>query len=131
MGLKNSFVILLAVLLSGVLGAQAQEVVVRQDARIDSLMAIKTIMQTNLKLTDTYTIQLHYGTLEQAQTHLQTYNAKYDQWPAVIEYETPNYKVWVGNFYSRLEADRALLAIQQNFNTAFILKPGKSRKEQK
>ena len=131
MGLKNSFVILLAVLLSGVLGAQAQEVVVRQDARIDSLMALKTIMQTNLKLTDTYTIQLHYGTLEQAQTHLQTYNAKYDQCPAVIEYETPNYKVWVGNFYSRLEADRALLAIQQNFNTAFILKPGKSRKEQK
>ena len=131
MGLKNSFVILLAVLLSGVLGAQAQEVVVRQDARIDSLMALKTIMQTNLKLTDTYTIQLHYGTLEQAQTHLQTYNAKYDQWPAVIEYETPNYKVWVGNFYSRLEADRALLAIQQNFNTAIILKPGKSRKEQK
>ena len=131
MGLKNSFVILLAVLLSGVLGAQAQEVVVRQDARIDSLMALKTIMQTNLKLTDTYTIQLHYGTLEQAQTHLQTYNAKYDQWPAVIEYETPNYKVWVGNFYSRLEADRALLAIQQNFNTALILKPGKSRKEQK
>jgi len=131
MGLKNSFVILLAVLLSGVLGAQAQEVVVRQDARIDSLMALKTIMQTNIKLTDTYTIQLHYGTLEQAQTHLQTYNAKYDQWPAVIEYETPNYKVWVGNFYSRLEADRALLAIQQNFNTAFILKPGKSRKEQK
>jgi hypothetical protein len=130
-GLKNSFVILLAVLLSGVLGAQAQEVVVRQDARVDSLMALKTIMQTNLKLTDTYTIQLHYGTLEQAQTHLQTYNAKYDQWPAVIEYETPNYKVWVGNFYSRLEADRALLAIQQNFNTAFILKPGKSRKEQK
>ncbi|MDA0700996.1 MAG: SPOR domain-containing protein, partial [Bacteroidetes bacterium] len=105
MGLKNSFVILLAVLLSGVLGAQAQEVVVRQDARVDSLMALKTIMQTNLKLTDTYTIQLHYGTLEQAQTHLQTYNAKYDQWPAVIEYETPNYKVWVGNFYSRLEAD--------------------------
>ena len=131
MGLKNSFVILLAVLLSGVLGAQAQEVVVRQDARIDSLMALKTIMQTNIKLTDTYTIQLHYGTLEQAQTHLQTYNAKYDQWPAVIKYETPNYKVWVGNFYSRLEADRALLAIQQNFNTAFILKPGKSRKEQK
>lgn len=131
MGLKNSFVILLAVLLSGVLGAQAQEVVVRQDARVDSLMALKTIMQTNIKLTDTYTIQLHYGTLEQAQTHLQTYNAKYDQWPAVIEYETPNYKVWVGNFYSRLEADRALLAIQQNFNTAFILKPGKSRKEQK
>jgi hypothetical protein len=131
MGLKNSFVILLAVLLSGVLGVQAQEVVVRQDARIDSLMALKTIMQTNIKLTDTYTIQLHYGTLEQAQTHLQTYNAKYDQWPAVIEYETPNYKVWVGNFYSRLEADRALLAIQQNFNTAFILKPGKSRKEQK
>ena len=131
MGLKNSFVILLAVLLSGVLGAQAQEVVVRQDARVDSLMALKTIMQTNLKLTDTYTIQLHYGTLEQAQTHLQTYNAKYDQWPAVIEYETRNYKVWVGNFYSRLEADRALLAIQQNFNTAFILKPGKSRKEQK
>ncbi|MDA8650632.1 SPOR domain-containing protein [Flavobacteriaceae bacterium] len=128
---KTNFLILGTMIFGMLSTVGAQELTITQDPRIDSLMALKKIMQTEMTLTDTYTIQLYYGTLEQAQVYLSNYSAQYDQWPAVIEYETPNYKVWAGNFYSRLEADRALMAIQKRFATAFILKPSKTRKDPK
>ena len=73
-----------------------------------------------------YTIQLYYGELSIANDIIKEYRNNFDSWPASIEYETPNYKVWVGNFNSRLEADHARLEIKETFPSAFILKPGRS-----
>lgn len=113
-----------------VISAQTGVITVEQDPRIGELMDLKTELQKDNKLTDGYTIQLYYGNLNKAHTTLTDYRNKYDAWPASIEYETPNYKVWVGNFYARLEADRALLEVHKNFPSAFILKPGKNKKEE-
>ena len=44
-----------------------------------------------------------------------------------MKFETPNYKVWVGNFETRLEADRALRRIKRKFANAFIFKPKKEK----
>ena len=49
------------------------------------------------------------------------------QYSFTIEYETPNYKVWAGNFSTRIDAERALMKIQQNFPSAFILKPDRRK----
>ena len=38
-------------------------------------------------------------------------------------YETPNYKIWVGNFYNQLEADKKLIEIRKKFRSAFIFRP--------
>ena len=84
---------------------------------------MKKSLEKDNKLSDGYTIQLYYGELNRANSIIKKYRGLYGTWPASIEYETPNYKVWVGNFSSRLDADRALLAIQDNFSSAFILKP--------
>lgn len=109
--------------------AQTGVVTLEQDPRIGELMELKTRLQKENKLTDGYTIQLFYGNLNKANTTINEYRNKYNSWPASIEYETPNYKVWVGNFYSRLEADRALIEVRTSFPSAFILKPGKNKKE--
>ena len=42
---------------------------------------------------------------------------------ASIIYETPNYKIWVGNFYNQLEADKKLIEIRKKFRSAFIFRP--------
>ena len=42
---------------------------------------------------------------------------------ADVIYETPNYKVWVGNYYTQLEADKRLLDIRKKFRSAFIFRP--------
>lgn len=106
---------------------QQATVTVNQDAKIAQLLDLKKELEKENKLSGGYTIQLYYGELNQANAVIKKYRNSYTTWPASIEYETPNYKVWVGNFATRLEADRALLDIQNDFSSAFILKPG-SRK---
>ena len=43
-----------------------------------------------------------------------------------MKYETPNYKIWVGDFRTKIEADRALIAIKKKYPNAFIFTPKKS-----
>jgi hypothetical protein len=110
---------------SEILSAQPPSVTVNADPRIDQLLRVKKQLEKENKLGDGFTIQLYYGSLNQANEVLKNYRYSYGTWPASIEYETPNYKVWVGNFGTRLEADRALVEIKSKFTSAFILKPNK------
>jgi len=130
---KNSFKLLILCLLALFLSeksfSQQGTVTIHQDKRIPTLLDLKKSLEKENKLTDGFTIQLYYGNLNKANSTLSNYRNKYGKWPASIEYETPNYKVWVGNFTSRIEADRVLLEVQRNFPSAFILKPGKNKKD--
>lgn len=103
--------------------AQTATLTVHQDPKIEELLHLKKELEKENKLSDGYTIQLYYGELEKANEVIRKYRGSYGEWPASIEYETPNYKVWAGNFTTRIEADRALLDIQKTFSSAFILKP--------
>jgi hypothetical protein len=103
--------------------AQPATLTVNEDPKINQLLALKKDLEKENKLSDGYTIQLYYGELDKANQTLRKYRGSYANWPASIEYETPNYKVWAGNFSTRIEAERALLEIQKNFSSAFILKP--------
>lgn len=103
--------------------AQSATLTVNQDAKITQLLELKKELEKGREFSDGYTIQLYYGELDKANQTLKKYRGSYENWPASIEYETPNYKVWAGNFDSRIEAERALIEIQKSFSAAFILKP--------
>lgn len=120
--LKLFIISILIVITSEKLVAQSGTVTVNEDAKITRLLELKKQLEKENKLSDGYTIQLYYGELRVADATLKKYRNSYGAWPASIEYETPNYKVWAGNFSSRLEADRALLDVQRTFSSAFILK---------
>jgi len=107
--------------------AQQATVTINQDEKIPALLAMKKNLEKDNKLTNGFTIQLggYYDELGRANSVLRKYQNLYGTWPASIEYETPNYKVWAGNFGTRLEADRALMEIKNNFSSAFILKPNR------
>jgi hypothetical protein len=94
--------------------------------KIPKILELKKSLEAENKLAVGYTIQLYYGELNEANNIIRKYRNNFDSWPASIEYETPNYKVWVGNFNSRFEADRAKLVIKDKFPSAFILKPDRS-----
>lgn len=114
---------LLLIFLGQNVSAQPGTVTVNQDSKIAKLLELKKDLEKDNKLSDGYTIQLYYGELGRANYIIKKYRGSYGAWPATIEYETPNYKVWVGNYSTRLDADRALVEIQRNFPSAFILKP--------
>ncbi|MEG9327130.1 SPOR domain-containing protein [Salinimicrobium catena] len=96
-----------------------------QDERIPELLALKTQMTKDSRLGDRYRIQLYSGDNNQASKIIKEYRTLYPDWPSTVVYETPNYKVWVGNFRNSLEADRALLEIKKTFPAAFRFKPEK------
>ena len=102
--------------------AQQGNVSIQQDQKIEKLMEVKSELNQNNKIGDRFVIQLFYGDNGEANEVIQKYRTLYD-YPSQITYEAPNYKVWVGNFRNRLEADRALLKVKENFPTAFIPKP--------
>lgn len=105
-------------------GVQAQEEPINssQEEKIETLMELKTEMTKDNEIGDRYKIQLFYGDNGEANEVIKEYRNKYS-YSSLIAYEAPNYKVWVGNFRNRLEADRALMEIKETFPSAFIPKP--------
>ncbi len=107
--------------------SQKATLTINEDPKLASLLHTKKELEKENRLAVGYTVQLYYGELNQANQILKKYRSAFSDWPASLEYETPNYKVWAGNFASRIEAERALIQIQEKFSSAFILKPDRKK----
>ena len=102
------------------------------DPLFKEVVQLKKQMTKDYKLKEFYVIQLHSGNKEKAQEIKKDIdefikeNRQADsfQKEAVVVYETPNYKVWIGRFNTRLLADRFFLKIKEDYPNALILKPG-------
>ena len=116
-------VIFITITFSNIVVGQNASITINENKKISEILALKKNLEAENKLTVGYTIQLYYGELNEANKIIREYRNNFDSWPASIEYETPNYKVWVGSFSSRFEADRTRLEIKDKFPSAFILKP--------
>ncbi len=92
---------------------------INEDPKIAQLLAIKTEMDKNGTLSNSYRIQLYNGTMNQAQKVLKKAEALFPQWKTDFKWETPEFKVWIGNYRSKLERDRALREIKKEFPAAF------------
>ena len=101
--------------------AQEGVVIIDQDKDITKLLEYKK----DVKTADLYKIQLDFGSRSEAMALRQKFQNTFSEWPSELVYETPNYKVWVGNFSTRLEADIALLKIKSKFSTAMVFEPKK------
>ncbi len=120
--------LLMSCLISGIsflnLTAQEGQVNISENEKITKLLELKSEMSKDNVIGDRFKIQLFYGNNGEANEVIKDYRSKFE-YPSLIAYEAPNYKVWVGNFRNRLEADRALLRIKESFPSAFIPKPSR------
>lgn len=105
--------------------AQTGQIKISQDTLIPHLLEVKTQMAKANRLGDRFMIQLYSGSSSGATDAIEKYREEFDQWPSTIVFETPNYKVWIGNFRNSVEADRALLTIREKFPTSFRFKPSR------
>lgn len=111
------------VLISGTLQAQEGVVHIDQKSDIDKLLEFKKDLST----LNAFIIQVYNGPRSGAEAAKSQVATLYPDWSNSIQYEQPNYKIWVGNFRTRLEADRALMTVKKDYVNAFILQP-KSKK---
>jgi hypothetical protein len=114
---KVLFICLILTLVSFESPAQTGQVNIDADKDIDKLLEFKK----DIKTIDLYKIRIYSGDRSGAENTKSQANSLYVDWPTLMEYETPNYKIYVGNFLSRLEADRALLKVKKNYPSALIL----------
>ena len=94
---------------------------INQDGRIDSLVKLKKEINKNLF---NLKIQIFSGKRAEALELIDNHdNDSYAGTSIELVYETPNYKVWVGNFFTQLQADKKLLLIKKKYPEAFIFRP--------
>ncbi len=103
--------------------SQEGKIHIQQDPEILELIALQSEMAQDNDFGERYKIQIFYGNNGQATKALKEFHEKFPEWSTTIEYQTPNYKVWIGNFRTRLEADRAFLQIKNDYQSAFVFRP--------
>ena len=104
---------------------QEGRVTINQDERISQLLELKKDINKDETNPKRYKIQIYSGNRAGAKNAETNFTETFNQWRPRMHYETPNFKVWAGNFSTRLEADRALRKIRKKFPNAFIFKPKK------
>ncbi|MGL5111153.1 MAG: SPOR domain-containing protein [Flavobacterium sp.] len=105
--------------------AQKKQLALYHDQTIENLLHEKRKINGSLAINDQYKIQIFSGTSELAKKTLTDYKLTNKNMDATIVFQTPNYKVWVGNFRSRMEAERNLLEIKRKYNNVLLIKPSK------
>lgn len=91
-------------------------------AELDTVLYRIKKSRENIKYVDGYSIQLYSGNNRDKanQVKVKTYEVLEDQRPRV-SYDQPNYKVRVGEYYSRLEANTDFVTLQKHFSRAVLV----------
>lgn len=119
----NSRIVIILALIMAISSANAQSSEKVEESKVESLISKKISMDKEGKFKDRFTIQLFYGEIDGAKKIEAQYKSLNMTWESNMEYEAPNFKVWVGSYRSKLDAERALLEVKKEFPNAFILKP--------
>lgn len=122
MKLKNKTFVLALLSLGMTISIQAQQGVVNvsQDNDIDKLLEYKK----DIKTSKVYRIQVYQSVdIDKVKREKANFLNLYNEWPVEIVWNTPNYKLWVGNFAKRIEADRADAQIRKKYMNTNVIQP--------
>ena len=106
--------------------SQTQALNIEQNAKLDSLLEMKIKWDRENFENSYYTIQIHYGSLQNAEDIQTRFEKIFPDIPTDLSFETPNYKVQSGHYKNKLYAQKTLDSIKPYFPSAFLLKRKKS-----
>lgn len=72
-----------------------------------------------------YTIQIYYGNETKARSLRSKFRIDFPKVSTNLNYEQPYWKVQVGNYKTRLEADKAALQFSEKFSGLIVIPLGK------
>ena len=123
--IKFVFATLALVFLSQKSYSQEAKVSVSQDPKFEQLLNEKRKINSSITINDLYKIQIYNGDTETSKKTLMDFKRENKDMDATIVFSTPLYKVWVGNFKTRIEAEKNLNDLKQKYPNAFLIKPNK------
>lgn len=95
---------------------------IEADPRIEQLLRLRVDNNSDGRKVDGYVIQIYYGRKQQAAGILEAFRESYPLEHAEMEYDTPDYKVFVGAYRDEQQAREALALLKQNpdYSGAFV-----------
>lgn len=122
---KTIFLSVSMLALTSGINAQEQNITLNQDPKFEQLLNDKRKINTSISTNDTYKIQIFSGKSDEAKKTLSSFKREFTTIDGTIIFNTPNYKVIVGNFKTRIEAERNLEEIKKKYKSIFLVKPSK------
>lgn len=122
---RISKTLIFCILSTGILytvNAQQGTVNIKQDERIDKLLDVYKSVNSK---SDFYQIQVGFGSHEKAQELKSQVDVDFPNLYSKIEFESPTYRVRLGRFKTKLEAERKFLEVRKKYPNAMLLKPDK------
>ena len=99
-------------------------VIVEQDQRIEQLIQRQKEIHSADNTIDGYRIQIFMESgndaVEHANTVMAEFNEKYPDVPIYLVFGQPYYRLRVGDFRTRLEAEKFFLTLSQDYKKAFV-----------
>ncbi|MFM2009781.1 MAG: hypothetical protein RLZZ479_171 [Bacteroidota bacterium] len=108
-----------------VIQAQTSKNNTNTEDKVAHLIAEKRKINPSLVSKERYKIQIFSGESEKAKKTVIQFKQEFKDIDATIVFNTPNYKVWVGNFKSRMEAERNFAEIKKKYKNTLLIKPQK------
>ncbi|MFV8370968.1 SPOR domain-containing protein [Flavobacterium sp. LB2P74] len=122
---KAFFISLILFIFYSNANAQDGNIRVYQDSKFEQLLNEKRKTNVSYAVNDSYNIQIFSGDSEKAKKTLNDFKQEFRDIDGTIIFFTPNYKVLVGNFRTRIEAERNLIEIKKNYSNVHLIKPNK------
>lgn len=120
---KFILVVFTTVLYSAKIEAQTAKMNPKIEEKLDYLISEKQKINTSLAFKERYKIQIFSGESEKAKKTVIQFKQDFKDIDVTIIFNTPNYKVWVGNFKTRMEAERNFVEIKKKYKNTLLIKP--------
>ena len=96
-----------------------------QDDRFEQILNEKRKINSSITVNDNYKIQIFYGDNGEARKTLSDFKREFKHLDGTIIFQSPTYKVWIGNFKTKIEAEKNLADVKRKYPYALLIKPNK------
>ena len=101
----------------------SQTLIIEQDEKFVQLLNDKRKVNTSISVNDRFKIQIYKGGDEDCKNTFLDFKKNNPGYDVTIVFNTPEYKVWVGNYKSRIEATRNLEILKKLYPKSLLIKP--------
>lgn len=117
------FTLILVLVTQNQLTAQTEDGVVRieSSAHVDQMLAQKKEYNKSLEKFQGFKIQIYYGSEKKCYEVKDEFTSLFPDIATSIIFSTPQWKLQIGNYRTRLEADHAMVGIKKEYPSAIVL----------
>jgi hypothetical protein len=123
MTVKFSSLLAFILMIPGILLSQEKEgdIRVESSASVKELIAQKIAFNKEQNSFPGYKIQIYYGSEKECYEIKDEFTSLFPDIPTSIIFSTPQWKLQVGEYRSRLEADKSIQSIKKEYPSAIVL----------